>query len=167
MGIYFDLHLSSERKKRQRKREKGKNFPIGSLSEEKIRLLKNVGNIINNAAGIAGATYYVTVDPSKASGRYYLAGNATGINSLTITGTSTILKVGGGGATLDGNTYFALDRDIYNNLYLDIAKISGIAASCGDLESVDLGTWDAVETGCDASLVTSDERKDTGLLAIA
>ena len=127
----------------------------------------NVENIINNAAGLSGATYYVTVDPSKAAGRYYLAGNATGINSLTITGTSTILKVGGGGATLDGNTYFALDRDIYNNLYLDIAKISGIAASCGDLESVDLGTWDAVETGCDASLVTSDERKDTGLLAIA
>ena len=125
------------------------------------------GNIITNAAGFAGATYYVTVDPTKAAGRYYLAGNAAGIDSLTITGTSTELTVGGGGATLDGNTYFALNRDEYNNLFLDVAKISGVSNYTGDLESVDLGTWDEVEMGCDATLAPSDEKKDTGILAIA
>ena len=54
MGIYFDLHLSSERKKRQRKREKGKNFPIGSLSEEKIRLLEESRNLENRLARTFG-----------------------------------------------------------------------------------------------------------------
>ena len=122
------------------------------------------GVIISNVAGITGTSYFVTVDATQSAGRYYLAGNAAGIASLTITGTSNVLTTNGAGVALNGNTY-NLGLDAGNNLYLDIAKTAG---SVDDWDAMDLGTWDEVESSAAATLTDgAEEKKGDGFLAIA
>ena len=123
------------------------------------------GVIISNASGIAGASYYITVDSSMAAGRYYLAGNAKNIASVTIVGTSTKVLAGGEGVNYEGNRY-NLNWDGSNALYLDVAKVSFAAAAAGSWETPDLGTWDdPANNMAESTLTSSEEKKDSGILA--
>ena len=132
----------------------------------------NTGNIISDISGIAGASYYLTLDSaSQSSGRYYLAGNARNIDKVTITGTPTELKLNSGLA-IYGNNAIALGLDEYNNLFVDIVKVTAAASPegtdtlCNAADS-HLGSWDDIAMECSGlSADNMEERKDTGFLAV-
>lgn len=121
------------------------------------------GNIISDASGIAGASYFVTLADDQSAGRYYLAGDAKSITSLVVTGTSTVLTAGGEAVALNENLAGSLNWDEYNNLYLELVETAPAALAP---EAVSLGSWDEALTACSVSFANMEEEKSaTDLLA--
>lgn len=80
--------------------------------------------IIDNLAGIEGASYFLTVDADMASGKYLLAGNAADFDGyVTITGTAEKISCGGRAVTVDGFSY-TLEIDNNDNLCVNVVKRS-------------------------------------------